>query len=699
MNEGANPSRTRGTRASYTSFWGLLCLLLCAQCASIDRATRVTITLDAAPELRSRIAHVDLAFYTAVSPDAFRMRAQERLRPETERAWPLKWSFARSNPEDVRYSLEAVALDSDGKTLASLRASGMFRDEATVDLPLIFDTSCKETCGDGRTCRAGACVDAEIVTNISMVGSSASETSSKPADAGGPDSAQTPRSAGRMPEADACSDDCGTLLRDLTVEGATLDPSFDPRNTRYTLTTGLLANQWRLMPVAAADATLSLNGEPLSGDITPQLAAANELVIEVSGPQGESRQYKIELEAMGRELSMVKADTPTPDSHFGTRVALSGDTMVVTAMSDDSSAKGVNPESPARDGAANSGAAYVFRRRGAEWHQEAYIKASDTSKDAELGKSIVLQGDTLILGAWKEAEQGAVYVYQREGTTWRELEKITAQPRQNGSNFGQSLALLGDVLVIGAGAQDVNANDTGAVHIYRRGADLTWTFDRILSPDTLGTYNWFGSSVSMTDDYLVVGSTGEGNGTLAGGAAYVFRTKTFELIDMIKPSSAGTVGFFGEYTAVVGDTIVISSFNNNAGLSNGTVYVYAPGQDGKFEQKLELAASNAGGGDQFGTGLALTQDYLLVGAAHESSAAVGINGSLQGSAVENGGAAYLFARSGAIGFRQIAHIKASEPASGAQFGCAVAIAGSDIAITADSDAHAASGSGAVYLFR
>jgi hypothetical protein len=128
------------------------------------------------------------------------------------------------------------------------------------------------------------------------------------------------------------------------------------------------------------------------------------------------------------------------------------------------------------------------------------------------------------------------------------------------------------------------------------------------------------------------------------------------------------------------------------------VYIFTRKPDGKFEQSTVLQASNASGGDMFGVGVALTEDYLLVGAAGESTGTRGINGSLSAPSLENSGAAYLFART-ASGFTQVAHIKASDPAPGARLGYDVAISGADIVVSADRDPRAATGSGAVYVYR
>lgn len=737
MEEAANPDRRLLPATAF--LWGVLCFALCVQCTSIERTTRVAVTVDAESSLRARIAHVDLAFYTAIKTDAWRMRAQERLRTEGAGAWPLQFSFARSQVEDKRYSFEARALDADDKLIAELRAVGDFRNEETVQLALTFDASCAEACGEGRTCRDGACVDAQVTPNMIV--------SSIPTDAGdgaaGRDAANKPGSTGTMlaPCADAagCVNECGpdhggcdpsvsckleggkprcgmcpdgfeqksdgtcsALLQALAVKGAALDPEFRPDHTEYSLKLGLIAGQWALTPTAAAAAQLTIDGTllPAGTPITSQLVAAgsDQLVVEVAGPQGPARKYSIKLLAQGEELAFLKASTPTTDAHFGHRIALDGDTLVVSAEGEDSSATGINPSNPPRDGAANSGAVYVYKRVGSSWELDAYIKASDTRSNAGFGRSVALQGDTLVVGAWKDDGRGATYVYERSGGVWKEQVKLLPD-EQTETNFGQSVALLDDLMIVAAPTYDFGVSESGVAFVYRRNpADRSWVFERKVANENPMPLAWIGSGLTMSKDYLVLGATGEANGSVASGTAYVFRTDTFEEIDMLKPSTASATAFFGERVAVEGDTIAVTAFNNNAGFDKGLVYIYTRSASGKFEEATTLQASNASGGDQFGFSIALTKDHLLVGAVHESSGTAGINGSLSAPELENSGAAYLFART-ATGFTQIAHIKANEPAAGAQLGFDVAISGADIVVSANNDPRAATGSGAVYVFR
>ncbi|HTU60820.1 MAG TPA: hypothetical protein VMF89_20350, partial [Polyangiales bacterium] len=321
---------------------------------------------------------------------------------------------------------------------------------------------------------------------------------------------------------------CNALLQALAVTGAALDPEFRPDHTEYTLKLGLLAGQWTLTPTAAATAQLSVDGTPLPAGtpVTPQLVAAGaeQLVVEVAGPQGTARKYNFKLLAHGEELAFLKAATPTTDAHFGHRIALDGDTLVVSADGEDSSARGINPNNPPRDGAANSGAVYVYKRTGTSWDLEAYIKASDTRQDAGFGKSLAFQGDTIVVGAWKDNGRGAAYVYERAGGVWTEKAKLLPD-EQNDTNFGQSVALLDDLMIVAAPTYDFGASESGALFVYRRApADGSWVLERKVVNERPLSSAWVGSGLGLSRELLVAGATGEGNGSLASGSAYVFRT-------------------------------------------------------------------------------------------------------------------------------------------------------------------------------
>jgi len=126
-------------------------------------------------------------------------------------------------------------------------------------------------------------------------------------------------------------------------------------------------------------------------------------------------------------------------------VSVSGDTVVVGAWDEDSNATGVDGNQ-GDNSASNAGAAYVFVRSGAAWTQQAYLKASNTEAGDEFGYSVSVSGDTVVVGAMAEdsiangvngtetdnsaPSAGAAYVFVRSGATW------TSRPTQGVEHGG-----------------------------------------------------------------------------------------------------------------------------------------------------------------------------------------------------------------------------------------------------------------------
>ncbi len=317
-----------------------------------------------------------------------------------------------------------------------------------------------------------------------------------------------------------------------------------------------------------------------------------------------------------RRATYIKASHPDPDDAFGSRVALSADTLAVGACGDDSAAAGIDGD-PGDDSAEDSGAVHVFRRAGDTWVQEAYIKASNTEPGpgggAGFGCSVALWGDTLAVGAPRESSaatgidrdqadrsathSGAVYIFSRAGDTWTPQAYIKASNTDNGDAFGASLALSGDTLAVGApeeasAATGVNGDQTdnsvpgeGAVYVFTRAAD-TWTQQAYIKADNTGDLeNHFGFSVALSGDTLAVGSrptlvttTSQGRGVrifVRSGATWSQQTR-------IAGSGAHNNDWFGESLSLSGDTLAVTAHgedlpSQDEGLvygSRGAVYVY-----------------------------------------------------------------------------------------------------------------------------
>jgi hypothetical protein len=251
-----------------------------------------------------------------------------------------------------------------------------------------------------------------------------------------------------------------------------------------------------------------------------------------------------------------------PADIFGYSVAISGNTILIGASGEDSGAADVNGDQN-DNSISSSGAAYVFVRDANTWAwtQQAYLKPSNPGENDRFGWSVAVEGHTAVVGAYFEDSSangvngdenndgapysGAAYVFVREGTNWSQQAYLKASNTEQLDNFGQSVAVSGDLVVVGArgessGAAGVNGNQNdnskssaGAAYVFTR-SGATWSQQAYLKASNPDINDIFGFAVAASGDTVVVGAYPEGgnttgistnqssNGAGYSGAAYVF---------------------------------------------------------------------------------------------------------------------------------------------------------------------------------
>ena len=462
------------------------------------------------------------------------------------------------------------------------------------------------------------------------------------------------------------------------------------------------------------------------------------------------------------QRAYLKASNTASNHYFGRSVAISGDTLVIGATLENSDATGVNGDQ-GNNGATNSGAAYVFVRDGTNWVQQAYLKASNTGSNDLFGQSVAISGNTIVVGAHQESSSatgvngnqsdnsatnsGAAYVFVRGGTNWSQQAYLKASNTGAGDTFGGSVAVSGDTVVVGAIFEDSNATGvngdqnnnnaigSGAAYVFVRSGS-NWSQQAYLKASNTRAFISFGGEVTISGDTVVVTTTLENSGAtgvngnqsdtsaFGAGAAYVFvRSGTnWSQQAYLNASNSEMDDAFGWSAAVSGDTIVLGAngedssargvngnqSNNNANNS-GAAYVFTR-QGTNWSQQAYLKASNAVRDESFGDSVALSGDTLLVGAIHEDSNATGVNGDQNNNNAFFSGAAYVFVRNG-TNWSQQAYLKASNTDAGDLFGVSAALSGdaavigalheasNGVGVDADQSDNSAANAGAAYIFR
>lgn len=732
-------------------------------CRHEPNATQVMVTIDAERAIAGRIFDLDIEVKSGEGPlSGWTERFSGSLTAGSGPiAWPLEVALTpRRGHSGHSYLVVVTARGASGGVVAQLRAISGYLPGQSLSLPMLFDAAClarRELCNEQLTCSAGACVDPRIPA--AELPSGAGGKSPATGDAGEPQAVPAP-DAGYVPVGDAGSrsprDDCEHTASDCqpaptpTVTDATecpdelcagcpdgfarnggepgavcmpvltavglshgeLGPALNAMDTRYRIELPLLRSQLVFTPVVAEGVRIELNGTRVESGaaFAMRRLPLGETTLVASLTDGvRSRTYTFTIVREGMQRAFVKASNTGADDGFGFSLAASGDTFVVGAIREDSSATGVDGDG--EDNAArNSGAVFVFIRDGASYAQQAYLKASTAAAGAHFGSSVAIDGDTVAVGA-PDSGAGAVYVFTRNGSVWQQQAQLESSGPRDGGLFGHSVALVGDVLVVGAPGEHHGATSAGAAYVFTRAGE-NWSAGAQLRSPEPQTAGWFGTSAAFDGETLAIGATGETHAAFSSGAAYVF-TRTaagFGEQAMLLAEGAGPADFFGESIAVDADTVVVGAVGASlASVASGSAYVFTRSGT-SWSQQARLNASNPSENAHFGTRVALSGDLLIATTFDEDSSARGVNGDSSGEPLDRSGAGYLFARQAGL-WSQLAHLKAAEPGAGDRYGSSVALVGDTILIGAQSESSdgrgvdgdatndAASGSGAVYVLR
>lgn len=329
----------------------------------------------------------------------------------------------------------------------------------------------------------------------------------------------------------------------------------------------------------------------------------------------------------------------------------------------------------------------------------AKLTASDGLAGDTFGYSVAVSGDTAVVGAYLDdhaggLNAGSAYVYVRTGGVWTQQAKLTASDASQSDFFGDSVSISGDSVLVGAPHDDREGTDAGSAYVFVRTGG-TWTQQaKLIAPDT-AFYDTFGASVAVSGDTAVIGATNDDHvGASDAGSAYVFVRTGGVWAHQAKliASDAAAEDAFGSSVAITGDTAVVAAvLDDHIDLNNpGSAYIYVrtgpPGSEVWTEQ-AKLTASDANAGDSFGEKVSVSGDTVVVG-AERADLAVG----------SNAGAAYVFVRAGGVWTEQ-AKLTASDAATIDFFGISVAVSGDTALIGAYQDDHAGGiSAGSAYVF-
>jgi FG-GAP repeat len=297
--------------------------------------------------------------------------------------------------------------------------------------------------------------------------------------------------------------------------------------------------------------------------------------------------YLYQSNNLGVYSFLVSLTPPSPalTGNFGTSISMQNDALVVGEP------KAVRPSDSLQ-----VGAVHIYRRNGNTYILEASIYGNQVA--GQFGRNVAIDGNSLAIGAPKENDlapavtgTGATYIYTFSGGAWTQQARLVADDRVASDELGQSVSLEGDVLLVGSGIADAQAiTNSGAAYIFQR-TGTTWSqTSKLISPN-IRTQEHFGDSVSLRAGEAVIGAYCLNSAACMGnGGAYVFQRtgSVWNLREAFSPAESGA-GFGRSLLHAGGSSVIVGGFlaSGAGGARQGAVYALKQRPDGLFANGFE----------------------------------------------------------------------------------------------------------------
>ncbi len=338
----------------------------------------------------------------------------------------------------------------------------------------------------------------------------------------------------------------------------------------------------------------------------------------------------------------------------------------------------------------NLSAAYIFERdiNGA-WNEVQKLTASDAAAGDNFGFSVSISGDYAIVGSFLNDDKGSAYIFERNMSgTWNEVQKLTASDGAIGDWFGENVSISGDYAIVGAHRDDDDGNASGSAYVFERNMGGAWSQVQKLTASDAAADDAFGWSVAISGNYAVIESRDYAAANTAG-SAYVFERNmsgAWNEVQKLTASDAAALDSFGSSVAISGNYIIVGAYgNDDNGSSSGSAYIFERNMGGTWNQVQKITASDAATNDRFGYSVSISGNYAIVGAYLDDDDGT------------NSGSAYVFERNMGGTWNEVQKLTASDAASSDRFGESVSISGNYTIVGADGNDDNGFSSGSAYI--
>jgi hypothetical protein len=313
------------------------------------------------------------------------------------------------------------------------------------------------------------------------------------------------------------------------------------------------------------------------------------------------------------------ADDGDASDEFGISVTIDGDIAMVGATGDD-------------DNGSAAGAVYVFSYDGSGWNQISKLKASDGTSNDEFGISVSVSGTFAIIGASLDDDlgtnSGSAYAFRQSGSLWVQQSKITPSDGDADDRFGMAVAIHDGVAVVGSRWHDGNGLNSGAAYVYANFGN-SWLEEAKLEASDGDVTDQFGWSVAINGDRILVGSPYDDDNGNASGSAYIYTySGTWGQEYKLVPIDGGSTDNFGSAVGIGGNMAVVGSPGSDEPLNSGKAYVFITFNEGDtWLEGNRIHATDPSTSDAMGASVGFDGSTLIAGAADHDD-----NGSNSGAA-------------------------------------------------------------------
>jgi hypothetical protein len=361
------------------------------------------------------------------------------------------------------------------------------------------------------------------------------------------------------------------------------------------------------------------------------------------------------------ELEKIISSDGSAFEEFGNSVSIDGDYAIVGCYQDNGC----------------TGSAYIFKRVGSTWSEEAKLIPSDAETGDYAGFSVSISGDYAILGA---PTNEAAYIFIRSGSSWTQQAKLTSTGGGVLDFFGWSVAISGEYAIVGGTNYDYAR---GVAFVFKRLGTI-WSQEAKLLASDGASGDRFGY-VDINEEIAIVGAYDNDNDNgIDAGAAYIFKREPegyWYQESKIIAGDGASEDFFGVDVSITDEYVAAGALGDDA--KKGSVYIFKYIAGVGWQQVTKLTASDGVADDRFGSSVSIIQDYIAIGAFYDDSHA---------------GSAYIFYNDG-TNWIQEAKLIASDSAAEDIFGISVSMDGSNVIVGARTDDNEnGEDAGAVYFF-